>query len=61
MSAWQQQRLDELRQRLAGHLQRRAELAADNAQADAVRRLDDQITEHCTAIAAIERQLKATP
>jgi hypothetical protein len=61
MSAWQQQQLDDLRQRLAGHLQRRAELAADKAQADAVRRIDADIAEHCTAIAKIERQLKATP
>ena len=61
MSAWQQQRVAELKQRLADHLQRRAVLAADPAQASAVRQLDDQITEHCTAIADIERRLKATP
>jgi hypothetical protein len=58
MSAWQQQQLDDLRQRLADHLQRRGELA----DADAVRRIDDEIAEQCTSIADIERQLKkATP
>jgi hypothetical protein len=54
VNAWQQQKLDDLRRALAAHLERRAELA----DADAVRRLDDAIAEHCTAIAAIERALK---
>jgi hypothetical protein len=54
MSVWQQQRLDDLRQRLADHLAHRAELAADK---DAVRRIDAEIAEHCTTIADIERRL----
>jgi hypothetical protein len=58
---WRQQKVDELRQRCADLLARRAVLAADPAQANAVRQLDDQITEHATAISEIERQLKATP
>jgi hypothetical protein len=61
MSAWQQQRVAELKQRLADHLKRRAVLAADPAQANTVRQLDDQIAEHCRTIAEIERQLRATP
>jgi hypothetical protein len=55
VNAWQQQKLEALRRALAGHLARRAEFAAD---ADAVRRLDSEIAEHCTAIATIERALK---
>ncbi|HKD93036.1 MAG TPA: hypothetical protein VKB56_14080 [Terriglobales bacterium] len=61
MNAWQQQKVDQLRQRLAAHLARRAVLAADPAQANTVRQLDDQIAEHCTAISDIERSLKAAP
>jgi hypothetical protein len=61
MSAWQQQKLADLRRALAAHLARRAELAADTAQADAVRRLDGDIAEHCRAIADIERALRTTP
>jgi hypothetical protein len=60
VNVWQQQKLDDLWWSLAAHLKRRAALAADKAQADAVRRIDDEIAEHCTAI-DIERQLKATP
>ena len=60
-AVWKEQKLDDLRQRLAEHLVRRAELAADPAQANAVRRIDDEIAEHCTTIAEIERSLKATP
>ena len=56
MSAWQQHRLDDLRRAVAALLERRAELAADK---DAVRRLDDDIAEHCRTIADIERKLKA--
>jgi hypothetical protein len=58
MSVWQQQKLDDLRRALAAHLQRRAELSADAAQANTVRGLDDEIAEHCRAIADIERSLK---
>jgi hypothetical protein len=58
MSAWKQQKLDDLRRALAAHLKRRAELAGDAAQANAVRGLDDQIAEHCRSIADIERSLK---
>jgi hypothetical protein len=58
MSAWQQQRLDDLRSALAAHVKRRAELAADK---DAVRRLDAEVAEHCRSIADIERRLRATP
>jgi hypothetical protein len=57
MSAWQQQKLDDLRRAVAALLERRA-VAAD---IDALRRLDADIAEHCTAIADIERRLKATP
>jgi hypothetical protein len=53
-----QQMVDELRQRLAAYLHRWAELAADTAQADAVRRLDAGMTEHCRTIADIERSLR---
>jgi hypothetical protein len=60
MSAWQQQRLDDLRSALAVHLKRRGE-AADKADADAVRRIDGEIAEHAGAIADIERRLRATP
>jgi hypothetical protein len=60
VNAWQQQRLDDLRQRLADHLARRTVLAVDTAQADAVRRLDAEITEHCRTIADIERALRVT-
>jgi hypothetical protein len=61
MTVANQQMVDDLRQRLAAHLERRAELAADKAQANAVRRIDDEIAQHCRTIADIERQLKATP
>jgi hypothetical protein len=61
VNVWRQQKLDDLRRALAGHLARRGELAADPAQANTLRTLDDTISEHCTAIAKIERQLKATP
>jgi hypothetical protein len=50
-----------LKQRLAGHLKPRAALAADAAQADAVRRLDADIEQVCSDLYVIERQLKATP
>jgi hypothetical protein len=60
VNVWKQQVVAELKQRLADHLKRRAVLAADSAQAGALRTLDDTITEHCAAIAEIERQLKAT-
>jgi hypothetical protein len=50
-----------LRIALAAHLKRRAELAADKAQANNVRQLDDQIAEACRSIADIEHQLKAAP
>ena len=61
MNAWQQQKVDELRQHVAGLLERRAVLAADSAQANNVRRLDDKIAKACRSIADIEHQLKATP
>jgi hypothetical protein len=60
VNVWRQQKVDELRQHVAALLARRAALAADTAQANAVRQLDDQIAEHCTAIADFERQLRAT-
>jgi len=53
--------VDQLKQRLAAHLEHRAVLAADPAQANAVRQLDDQIAEACRSIADIEHQLKAAP
>jgi hypothetical protein len=59
MSVWQQQRLDDLRSALAVHLKRRGE-AADKADADALRRIDGEIAEHCRSIADIERQLRPT-
>jgi hypothetical protein len=57
VNVWQQQKLDDLRRVLAAHLERRA-LATD---IDALRRIDGEIAEHVTAIAEIERKLKATP
>jgi hypothetical protein len=57
MSVWQQQKLDDLRRAVAALLEHRA-LTTD---IDAIRRLDGDIAEHCTAIADIERKLKATP
>jgi hypothetical protein len=57
---WRSQKVDDLRRRCADLLARRAVLVSDPAQANTVRQLDDQITEHCAAIAAIERKLKAT-
>ena len=63
MSVWQQQKLDDLRCALAAHLKRRAVAAllehrALTTDIDAIRRLDGDIAEHCTAI---ERKLKAIP
>jgi hypothetical protein len=57
VNVWQQQRLDDLRHAVAALLERRV-LATD---IDGLRRLDGEIAEHCTAIAEIEHQLKATP
>jgi hypothetical protein len=58
MDILKQQRVAELRGRLAVLFARRDALVADPAQANAARGLDDEITEHCTAIASIERALK---
>jgi hypothetical protein len=60
MGAVNQQLVDELRQRLGGQLERRGELAADPAQADALRRLDAEIGEAARSLAAAERGLKET-
>ena len=57
MNVWQQQKVDELRQRCADLLARRAVLA----DVDALRRLDGEIEEVCRDLANAERQLKATP
>jgi hypothetical protein len=59
VNVWQQQKLNDLRRALAAHLQRRAQLVGDNAQANAVRQLDDQIAECCRTAADIERRLRA--
>jgi hypothetical protein len=74
MNVWQQQKLDDLRVRFADRLAHRDQLAAQRqAHADAlapslvagineqIRRLDDEIAEHCRSIADIERALRATP
>jgi hypothetical protein len=58
VNAWQHQKLDDLRRAVAAHLERRAVLAADPEQANALRQLDDEIAEHCRDIAAIERALR---
>jgi hypothetical protein len=60
MSAWQQQKLDDLRRALAAHLEKRAALAAAGEHEQA-KRLDGEITEHCTAITEIERALRTAP
>jgi hypothetical protein len=57
VNVWRQQKVDELRQRCADLLARRA-VAAD---IDALRRLDGEIEEVCRDLANAERQLKATP
>jgi hypothetical protein len=51
---WRQQKLDDLRGAIAALLEHRA-LATD---IDTIRRLDGQISEHCTVVADLERSLK---
>jgi hypothetical protein len=54
---WRQQKVDDLRQRCADLLARRAVLA----DVDALRWLDGEIEEVCRDLANAERQLKVTP
>jgi len=68
MSTWQQQQVDDLRQRIGACLQRRSELegtranpADANSRADQIRRLDGDIAEAARALADAERKMKATP
>jgi hypothetical protein len=68
MSAWQQQMIDDLRQRIGACLQRRAALqgaysnpADANSRADQIRRIDGDIAEAARALADAERKLKVTP
>jgi hypothetical protein len=58
MSAvWQQQAVDELRQRLAALFARRGELA----DVDALQRVDGDIEVLCRDLANAERALRTTP
>jgi hypothetical protein len=68
MSAWQQQQVDQLRSRIAAHLQRRATLEGAcvsptdaSSRADAIRRIDGEIAEAARDLAAAERKLKDGP
>ena len=68
MSVWQQQQVDELRQRIGVCMQRRAELegvrvspTAAAPAADQIRRLDSDLQVLCRDLAAAERKLKDGP
>jgi hypothetical protein len=56
--ALKQQARDELQQQFAVLFARRGELAADRAQADALRRLDSDLETLCRALYGAERTLK---
>jgi hypothetical protein len=61
MDVLKQQRADELRGRLAALFARSAQLAADEAQTNSLRQLDDEIAEHCRGVADVERALRTSP
>jgi hypothetical protein len=67
MSAWQQQRVDELKQQFAMTMARRTELEAarktnvDGVAAEQIKRLDADIEQACRDLYAAERRLKETP
>jgi hypothetical protein len=65
MSAWQQQQVDQLRQRISACMQRRAALegacinpADANSRADQIRRVNADIADLARSIAVAERKLK---
>ena len=68
MTAWQQQRVAELRGRVAANLARRSDLEGVRASpteaaaaADRIRRLDAEIAENCRDLADAERKLRDSP
>jgi hypothetical protein len=61
MNILKQQRADELRGRLAALVERRANLAADSAQANTLQQIDDEIASTCRAVADLERALRTEP
>jgi hypothetical protein len=56
MNAWQQQRVDELRQRIANQIERRRQ----QADLDQIKRLDAEIESLCRDLYDAERALRTT-